>query len=126
MINWFLLSASIISLVGMAFHGVAGQKIYMGNINRSDLESLTKSLSLVSWHIFTIFLLVSAIVLAYVAYYPEFALVTYPIIGVNALGSTLFVFLGLYPVSENRQDFLLTTLFHFFFLGLLAVPAGGS
>ena len=78
----------------MAFHGVAGQKIYMGNINRSDLESLTKSLSLVSWHIFTIFLLVSAIVLAYVAYYPEFALATYPIIGVNALGSTLFGCLG--------------------------------
>jgi hypothetical protein len=94
LINWFLLSASIISLVGMVFHGVAGQKIYMGNINRSDLESLTKSLSLVSWHIFTIFLLVSAIALAYVAYYPEFVLATYPIIGVNALGSALFGFLG--------------------------------
>ena len=66
----------------------------MGNINRSNLESLTKSLSLVSWHIFTIFLLVSAIVLAYFAYCPEFDLVTYPIIGVNALGSVLFVFLG--------------------------------
>ena len=75
----------------MVFHGVAGQKIYMGNINRSDLESLTKSLSLVSWHIFTIFLLVSAIVLAY---YPEFVLATYPIIGVNGLGSALFGFLG--------------------------------
>ena len=94
MINWFLLSASIISLVGMVFHGVAGHKIYMGNINGSDLESLTKSLSLVSWHIFTIFLLVSAIVLAYVAYHPEFVLATHPIIGVNALGSVLFVFLG--------------------------------
>ena len=81
----------------MVFHGVAGHKIYMGNINGSDLESLTKSLSLVSWHIFTIFLLVSAIVLAYVAYVayrPDFVLATYPIIGVNALGSVLFVFLG--------------------------------
>ena len=72
----------------------------MGNINGSDLESVTKSLSLVSWHIFTIFLLVSAIVLAYVAYVayvayrPDFVLATYPIIGVNALGSALFVFLG--------------------------------
>ena len=96
MINWFLLSASIISLVGIVFHGFAGQKIYMRNINRSELESLTKSLSLVSWHVFTIFLLVSAIVLAYVAYYPEFVLATYPIIGVNALGSALFVSLGLW------------------------------
>ncbi len=93
--NWYLISGAIISLVGMLFHGVAGQKIYMGNIYASDMEPLTKSLSLVSWHIFTIFLFVSALTLFFIAYSPELVMAAYPIIGVNLLGSLLFIFLGL-------------------------------
>jgi len=34
----------------MFFHGVAGQTKYMDNIYKSEMEPLTKSLSLVSWH----------------------------------------------------------------------------
>ena len=41
----------------MLFHGIAGHLKYIGAINDSSLEPLTKSLSLVSWHVFTIFLL---------------------------------------------------------------------
>ena len=67
----------------------------MGNINKSELEALTKSLSLVSWHIFTIFLIVSAITLVSVAYFPSFRIAAYPIILANMLGAILFVFLGL-------------------------------
>ena len=48
--NWFLFIGAIISLVGMFFHGVAGQTKYMGNIYKSEMEPLSKSLSLVSWH----------------------------------------------------------------------------
>ena len=93
--NWYLVTGALISFVGMLFHGVVGQKIYMGNIYKSEMESLTKSLSLVSWHVFTIFLFISAITLFYTAYNPNMAMAVYPIIGVNLLGSLLFIFLGL-------------------------------
>ncbi len=92
---WFLIAGAALSLAGMMFHGLAGQKKVMENVYKSDMASLTKSLSLVSWHIYTIFLLVSGITLIYVAYYPDFYLATYPIIGVNLLGAALFIFLGL-------------------------------
>ena len=92
--NWFLILGAIISLVGMFFHGVAGQTKYMSNIYKSEMEPLTKSLSLVSWHVFTIFLFISAITLFYTAYNPNMAMAVYPIIGVNLLGSLLFIFFG--------------------------------
>ena len=59
------------------------------------METLTKSLSIVSWHVFTILLFISALTLIYIAYNPEFAIAAYPIIGINLLGSLLFVVLGL-------------------------------
>ena len=93
--NLFLIGAASIAFIGMLFHGVAGHKIYMGNIYKSEMEGFTKSLSLVSWHVFTIFLFVSALTLFYIAYDPSLAIAAYPIIGVNLLGSLLFIFLGL-------------------------------
>ena len=38
----YLMVAAFISLVGMLFHGIVGQKIYMGNIYKSELEALTQ------------------------------------------------------------------------------------
>ena len=93
--KYFLIAGASIALIGMLFHGVAGHKIYMGNIYKSEMEELTKSLSLVSWHVFSIFLLISAITLFLIAYNPKFVIAAYPIIGVNLLGSLLFIFLGL-------------------------------
>ena len=92
---WYLIIAGLISFVGMLFHGIAGHLKYIGTINGSSLEPLAKSLSLVSWHIFTIFLLVGSVVSIVVAYYPATALALYPVIGVNLLGALLFIFLGL-------------------------------
>jgi hypothetical protein len=92
---WFLMLGSVLSLAGMVFHGFIGGKIYMGNVNKSDLEPLTKSLSLISWHIFTIFLFVSAVTLSYSAYNPGFVVAVYPVIVVNLLGAVLFLLLGL-------------------------------
>ena len=92
---WYLMLGAIMSLVGMVFHGVVGGKIYIGNVDKSGMEPLTKSLSLVSWHIFTIFLFISAITLAYIAYRPDFAIAAYPILGVNLFGALLFIFLGI-------------------------------
>ena len=93
--NWYLISGAIISLLGMLFHGVVGQNKYMSNIYKSEMEELTKSLSLVAWHVFTIFLFISSLTLFFLAYSPELAMAAYPIIGVNLLGSLLFIFLGL-------------------------------
>ena len=92
---WFLITGAIISFAGMLFHGIAGQIKYMGNINKADMEPLTKSLSFVTWHIFTIFLFVSSLTLTYIAYNPKFAIAAYPVIGVNLLGAVLFILLGL-------------------------------
>jgi hypothetical protein len=92
---WFLMLGAALSLAGMVFHGFIGGKIYMENVNRSDLEPLTKSLSLISWHIFTIFLFVSAVTLSYSAYNSGFVIAVYPVIVVNLLGAVLFLLLGL-------------------------------
>jgi len=92
---WFLIIAGLISFIGMLFHGIAGHLMYISTINDSALESLTKSLSLVSWHIFTIFLFVGSVVLIYVAYNPATSLALYPVIGVNILGALLFIVLGM-------------------------------
>ena len=92
---WFLIFGAIIALVGMVFHGYVGQKKYMGNINQGELENLTKSLSLVSWHMFTIFLFVSAISLIFVAFFPIYKIAVYPLILANFLGALLFVLLGI-------------------------------
>ena len=93
--NWFLIAGALIALIGMFFHGVVGHKIYIGNVYKSEMEELSKSLSLVSWHVFTILLFISALTLFYIAYNLELAMAAYPIIGVNLLGSLLFIFLGL-------------------------------
>ena len=86
---YFLMIGAMISLVGMLFHGIVGQKKYMGIINQSDLEPLTKSLSLVAWHMFTVFLFGSTFTLAYVAYFPTYSIAAYPIIAVNLFGLSL-------------------------------------
>jgi hypothetical protein len=92
---WFLMAAAILSLAGMVFHGFIGARIYMGNVNDSNLPVLTKSLSLVSWHVFTVFLLVSGLALAVIAFNPQYSIAAYPVIGVNILGAGLFIMFGL-------------------------------
>jgi hypothetical protein len=91
----YLMIAAFISLVGMLFHGIVGQKIYMGNIYKSDLEALTQSLSLVSWHIFTIFLFISFATCILVAFNSGLSIMLYPVIGINLLGSLMFLVLGI-------------------------------
>ena len=91
---WYLIAGASLSFAGMIFHGYFGGRIYKRNIFKSDLEPLTKSLSLVSWHVFTVFLFVSASTLAFISYNPEFYVGAYPVIGVNILGAALFALLG--------------------------------
>ena len=89
-----LTAAGVVALGGALFHGYVGGKIYMGHVNTSDLMPLTQSLSLVSWHMFTLLLLVSGATLICVATKPELALLSYPVLLANALGAGLFLFLG--------------------------------
>ena len=36
--NWYLVTGALISLAGVLFHGAVGQKKYMGNIYKSEME----------------------------------------------------------------------------------------
>ena len=87
-------AAGIIALASALFHGVVGGKIYMGHIKASELLPLTQSLSLVSWQMFTVFLVVSGATLICVAMEPDLALLAYPVLVGNALGAALFSLLG--------------------------------
>ena len=87
-------AAGIIALAGALFHGVVGGKIYMGHIKASGLLPLTQSLSLVSWQMFTAFLVVSGATLICVAIQPDLSLLAYPVLVGNALGAALFSLLG--------------------------------
>ena len=87
-------AAGIIALAGALFHGVVGGKIYMGHIKASELLPLTQSLSLVSWQMFTVFLVVSGATLICVAMKPDLASIAYPVLVGNALGAALFSLLG--------------------------------
>ena len=87
-------AAGIIALAGALFHGVVGGKIYMGHIKASELLPLTQSLSLVSWQMFTVLLVVSGATLICVAMKPDLSLLAYPVLVGNALGAALFSLLG--------------------------------
>ena len=87
-------AAGTIALAGAMFHGVVGGKIYMGHIKASELMPLTQSLSLVSWQMFTVFLVVSGVTLICVAMEPDLALLAYPVLVGNALGAALFSLLA--------------------------------
>ncbi len=115
---WCLIGASIVSLVGALFHGVVGHRVYIGNVNASSLEVSGKSLSLVSWHVFTIFLVVGAATFAFVAFNPVRSDMALPLIGANAAGALLFVALGL---SGHR---LLLSLPGAYLMGSTAILAG--
>ena len=95
--------AAALSLFGAFFHGVVGGRMYMNNINNTDLERLGKSLSLVSWHIFTIFLFVGAISFFFVGFSLLSSIALYPLIAINALGALLFIFLALGSHKELRK-----------------------
>lgn len=90
----FLGLAAVIALAGAVFHGYVGGKIYLGHIKASDLMPLTQSLSVVSWQMFTVLLLVSGATLVCVAMKPTLALLAYPVLVANALGALLFLLLG--------------------------------
>jgi hypothetical protein len=113
-----LMVAAAIAMVGAIFHGYVGGRLYMKNIRESQLASLTQSLSLVSWQMFTVLLLVSAITFMVVAWQPHLALMAIPLIGANALGACLFLVLSLMGHSA------LIKLPGLYLMGLTALLSG--
>jgi len=85
----------LVSFGRAIFLGLIGARVYLENITRSDITTLSKSLSLVSGNNVTIVLLVSAVTFGFLPYYPRFEIAAYPLIGVNFLRATLFILLGL-------------------------------
>ncbi len=86
--------AAAIAMAGAIFHGYVGGRLYIKNIRESHVAPLTQSLSLVSWHMFTVFLLVSGITFMVVAWQPHLALMAVPLMCANALGALLFLVLS--------------------------------
>ena len=113
-----LMVAAAIALVGAIFHGYVGGRLYMKNIRESQLASLTQSLSLVSWQMFTVLLLVSGITFMVVAWQPHLALMAVPLIWANALGAGLFLVLSLMGHSA------LIKLPGLYLMGLTALLSG--
>ena len=113
-----LMVAAAIAMVGAIFHGYVGGRLYMKNIRESQLASLTQSLSLVSWQMFTVLLLVSAITFIVVAWKPHLALMAVPLMGANALGACLFLVLSLMGHSA------LIKLPGLYLMGLTALLSG--
>ena len=113
-----LMVAAAIAMVGAIFHGYVGGRLYMKNIRESQLASLTQSLSLMSWQMFTVLLLVSAITFMVVAWQPHLALMAVPLMGANALGACLFLVLSLMGHSA------LIKLPGLYLMGLTALLSG--
>jgi hypothetical protein len=90
-----LMVAAAIAMLGAIFHGYVGGRLYMKNIRESQVAPLTQSLSLVSWQMFTVLLLVSAITFMVVAWQPHLGLMAVPLIYANAAGACLFLVLSL-------------------------------
>jgi hypothetical protein len=113
-----LMVAAAIAMVGAIFHGYVGGRLYMKNIRESQLASLTQSLSLVSWQMFTVLLLVSGITFIVVAWQPHLALMAVPLMGANAVGACLFLVLSLMGHSA------LIKLPGLYLMGLTALLSG--
>jgi LytS/YehU family sensor histidine kinase len=113
-----LMVAAAIAMVGAIFHGYVGGRLYMKNIRESQLASLTQSLSLVSWQMFTVLLMVTAITLTVVAWQPHLALMAVPLIWANAVGACLFLVLSLMGHSA------LIKLPGLYLMGLTALLSG--
>ena len=91
---WYLNAAALITSLGAVFHGYIGGKVYLSKIYRSDLETRTRSLSVVAWQMFTIWLAVGAATFICIGLDPSLALMGYPIIAANAIGALFFLYLG--------------------------------
>ncbi|CAI8417468.1 MAG: Uncharacterised protein [Rhodobiaceae bacterium UBA7378] len=89
---YLLMTAAAVCFLAVAAHGIWGRKIYLGLIDKTILPAREKSISAVSWDVFTIMLSVSGLSLLFVAFNRHAILMAYPIMAIHLMGACLFFF----------------------------------
>ena len=86
-------AAAIICFFSVYVHGVWGRRLHSDAIGASDLPSLTSSVAMVAWDVFTVMLAVSGLTLLCAAYNDEAVWMVYPIMLMHLGGAGVFVLL---------------------------------
>ena len=84
---YLFMTAAAICFLSVGVHGIWGRRIYLRLIAQTNLPAREKSISAVSWDVFSIMLLVSGLSLVYVALNPQDIAMAYPIIAIHLMGA---------------------------------------
>jgi hypothetical protein len=87
---YLFLIAAAICFLSAGVHGIWGRGIYLGFIEQTNLPTREKTISAVTWDIFTIMLLVSGGSLGFVAFNTHAIWMAYPIMLINLMGAGVF------------------------------------
>ena len=87
---YLFMTAAAICFLSVGVHGIWGRRIYLRLIAQTNLPAREKSISAVSWDVFSIMLLVSGLSLVYVALNPQDSAMAYPIIAIHLMGAGVF------------------------------------
>lgn len=87
---YLFMMAAAICFLSVGVHGIWGRRIYLGLIAKTNLPAREKSISAVSWDVFSIMLLVSGLSLVFVALNPQAIWMAYPIIAIHLMGAGVF------------------------------------
>lgn len=91
---YLFLAAAAICLLSVYVHGVWGRRMYSGFISKSELPVREKSVSMVSWDVFTVMLAVSGLTLVCVALNADLVAMAYPIMLMHFGGAGIFLLLA--------------------------------
>jgi hypothetical protein len=89
---YLFMTAAAICFLSVGVHGIWGRRIYLRLIAQTNLPAREKSISAVSWDVFSIMLLVSGLSLVYVALNPQDIAMAYPIIVIHLMGAGRFLY----------------------------------
>lgn len=88
---YLFMTAAAICFLSVAVHGIWGRRIYLGLIADTNLPAREKSISAVSWDVFSVMLLVSGLSLVFVALNPQAIWIAYPIVAMHLMGAGVFI-----------------------------------
>ncbi|MDC0131723.1 hypothetical protein OAI46_07415 [Alphaproteobacteria bacterium] len=117
---YLFLSGSVVCFFSAAVHGIWGRKIYLGLIAETNLPAREKSISAVSWDVFTVMLLTSGACLLFVAFNRQAIWMAYPIMIIHFMGAGVF-FLSI--AKGNKELIALPGAYLMSAIGLLTLFA---
>ena len=88
---YLFMTAAAICFLSVAVHGIWGRRIYLGLIADTNLPAREKSISAVSWDVFSVMLLVSGLSLVFVALNPQAIWMAYPIVAMHLMGAAVLI-----------------------------------